>query len=430
MSGRPPAERAPEPRARVGRVRWGICALLFAATAVNYIDRQTISVLKPTLQHEFHWSEIDYGQIIFWFQAAYALGYPVFGWIMDRLGARLGYGLAALIWTVAHLAHAFVGSLGGFKAARFALGVGESGTFPASLKAVTEWFPKRERALAAGVFNAGSNVGAILTPLIALGLLSALGLHWRWVFIVTGALTLVWLAAWLILYRRPDQHRRVAAPELDFIRQDPPDPAAKIPWLRLLRTRETWAYALGRFMIDPIWWMFLFWLPDFFAKRYHLDLKGFGPPLIAVYILSDLGSVAGGWISSALLKRGLSTNAARKSTMLLWAIAVLPVMGAMYANSLWLAVGIVGTAAAAHQAFSCNLYTLPSDVFPRSAVGSVVGIGGMGGAIGGMFMAQAVGWVLERTGSYTPIFIVAGCAYLAALGAVHLLCPRYEPIKV
>jgi len=424
------AQAAPEPRVRVGRVRWLICALLFAATAVNYIDRQTIAVLKPTLQKEFHWSEIDYGQIVFWFQAAYAFGYPVFGWIMDRLGARLGYSLAALIWMVAHVAHAFVGSLGGFIGARFALGVGESGAFPAALKAVTEWFPKRERALAAGVFNAGSNVGAILTPLIAYGMIEILRLDWRWMFIATGALTFVWLAAWVLVYRRPDRHRRVAAAELAFIRQDPPDPAAKVPWLRLFRARETWAYALGRFMIDPIWWMFLFWLPDFFAKRYHLDLKGFGPALIAVYVLSDLGSVAGGWMSSALLKRGVGLNTARKTSMLLCAIAVLPVMGAMYANNLWLAVGVVGLAAAAHQAFSCNLFTLPSDVFPRSAVGSVVGIGGMGGAIGGMFMAQAVGWVLERTGSYTPIFAVAGCAYLAALATVHLLCPRYAPAKV
>ncbi len=425
-----PAEAGAAAPARVGRYRWVICALLFAATAVNYIDRQTISVLKPTLQHAFGWSEIDYGQVVFWFQTAYAIGYLFIGWLIDRIGARWGYGLAALIWTGAHIAHAFVGSLTGFMVARFALGLGESGTFPAGLKAVTEWFPKRERALAAGVFNAGSNIGAILTPLIVLFLVGRLGLDWRWVFIVTGLLTLVWLTAWLIIYRRPDQEARVGAAELAFIRQDPPDPVTPVPWIRLLRVRETWAFALAKFLIDPIWWMFLFWLPDFFAKRYHLDLKGFGPPLVAVYILSDVGSVAGGWMSSALLRRGLSLNRARKLTMLVCAIAVLPIVGAIYADNIWVAVGIVGLATAAHQGFSCNLYTLPSDLFPRRAVGSVVGIGGTTGAIGGMLMSQGVGWVLATTGSYFLIFAAAGSTYLLALLVVQLLCPTYAPAKL
>lgn len=421
---------SPAARARIGKVRWIICALLFAATAVNYIDRQAISVLKPRLQHIFGWSEIDYAQTVFWFQAAYAAGYLGFGWLIDRIGARLGYALSAAIWASAHIAHAFVGSLTGFIDARIALGVGESGMFPASIKAVTEWFPRSERALAAGLFNAGTNVGAILTPLIALLVMRTFGLDWRWVFLVTGVLTLVWLVAWIAFYRTPDRFKGVGEAELAFIRSDPPDTTRKAPWLRLLTVRETWAFALGKFLIDPIWWMFLFWMPDFFAKRYHLDLAGFGPAIVVVYIVSDLGSVGGGWISSALLKRGVSLNAARKWTMLGCAVAVLPIMGGVYLNNMWAAVGIIGLATAAHQAFSCNLYTLPSDVFPRSAVASVIGIGGAAGALGGMLMSQAVGWVLQTVHSYAPIFVVAGSIYFIALGVVHLLCPRYAPARV
>lgn len=417
-------------RERIGRVRWVICALLFAATAVNYIDRQAISVLKPRLHQVFGWSEIDYAQIVFWFQAAYAAGYLGFGWLIDRVGARVGYALSAAIWCAAHIAHAFMGSLTGFIGARVALGIGESGMFPASLKAVTEWFPRSERAFAAGLFNAGTNVGAILTPVIALVVVQTFGLDWRWVFLVTGALTLVWLLAWVVIYRTPDRYTGLGAAELAFIQSDPPDRARKTPWLALLGVRETWAYALGKFLIDPIWWMFLFWMPDFFAKRFHLDLAGFGPAIVVVYIVSDLGSVGGGWISSALLKRGVSLNAARKWTLLGCAFAALPVMGGVFVNNLWAAVAIIGLATAAHQAFSCNLSTLPSDVFPRNAVASVVGIGGTAGAVGGMLMSQAVGWVLQTVHSYTPIFVVAGSTYLVALGVVHLLCPRYEPARI
>lgn len=417
-------------KTRRGRVRWAICALLFAATAVNYIDRQTISVLKPNLEKIFGWSEVDYGDIVLWFQAAYAVGYLVFGWLVDRIGARLGYALSGAIWTGAHLAHAFMTSLPGFIGARLVLGFGESGMFPSSLKAVTEWFPKSERAFAAGLFNAGSNVGAILTPLIVVFVTQALGLDWRWVFILTGLITLVWLLAWILIYRRPDEHKHVRAPELDHIRQDPPDPEDKTPWIKLLGVRETWAYALGKFLIDPIWWMFLFWMPDFFAKQYHMDLKGFGPPLVVVYVISDLGSIGGGWLSSFLLKRGLSLNAARKWTMFGCAVAVTPIMAGTLVSNLWAAVAILGLATAAHQAFSCNLYTLPSDVFPRKAVASVIGIGGTAGAIGGMLMAKSVGLVLQSVHSYTPIFIAAGLIYFLALLVVQLLCPRYEPANL
>jgi MFS transporter, ACS family, hexuronate transporter len=414
--------------ARVGRYRWVICGLLFAATAINYVDRQIIGVLKPTLQAAYGWSETDYGDIVFWFQAAYALGYVSFGRVVDRIGARTGYALAVGIWTLAHMAHAAVSTVGGFMAVRFALGLGEAGNFPSGLKAVAEWFPKKERALAVGIFNAGANVGAIITPLLVPAITLSLG--WRWAFLITGLFTVVWLVAWWLLYRRPQDDARVGAAELALIQSDPPDPVVQIPWTRLLRLRETWAYAGGKFLIDPIWWMFLFWLPDFFAKRHGLDLKSYGPPLVVVYLLSDIGSIAGGWLSSSLMKRGLALGAARKWAMFVCAVAVLPVMFAMYVDNLWLAVLIVGLATAAHQGFSCNLYTLPSDVFPRGAVASVVGIGGTAGAIGGMLMAKYAGWVLDAIGSYTPIFIVAGTVYLLALLVVHLLTPRYAPAKV
>jgi ACS family hexuronate transporter-like MFS transporter len=413
---------------RASAFRWAICALLFAATAINYVDRQIIGVLKPVLQKEYGWNEIAYGDIVFWFQAAYALGYIGFGRIVDKIGARFGYALAVVIWTAAHVAHAFVSTIGGFTAVRIALGFGESGNFPAGIKAVTEWFPKRERALATGIFNAGANVGAIVTPLIVPAITLAFG--WRAAFLITGLLTVVWLVLWVWVYRKPRQHPRVNAAELALIESDPPDPVETIAWVKLLPVRETWAYAIGKFLIDPIWWMFLFWLPDFFAKRYALDLQSFGPPLVAVYVLSDLGSIAGGWMSSSLIKNGTSINVARKLTMLVCSFLVMPVMFAMYANNLWLAVAIVGLATAAHQAFSANLYTIPSDVFPRAAVASVVGIGGTAGAIGGMIMAKFAGYVLERIGSYTPIFIVAGSVYLIALILIHLLSPRLAPVTL
>ena len=417
-------------RSRLGRYRWAICALLFAATSINYVDRQIIGVLKPTLQLEFHWSESAFGDVIFWFTAAYALGYMGFGRLIDKIGVRWGYAAVVTFWTAAHIAHAFVSSIAGFIAVRFALGLGESGNFPAGLKAIAEWFPKRERALATGIVVAGSNIGAIVTPLIVPFIVYRWG--WRAAFIVTGALSAAWLAVWFKMYRRPQLHSHVSAGELALIQSDatagnPPSTTdGKIPWRALVCVRETWAYAGARFLIDPIWWMFLFWLPDFFAKRYYLDLQHFGPPLVAVYLLSDLGSVAGGWMSSKLIRSGVSVNRARKLTMLLATALVMPVVFAVYAGNLWLAVALVGLATAGHQAFSANLYTFPSDVFPQQAVASVVGIGGTAGAIGAMLMAKYAGWVLDSIGSYTPIFVVAGAAYLLALAAIQLLSPRME----
>jgi MFS transporter, ACS family, hexuronate transporter len=356
------------------------------------------------------------------------VAYLVWGKIMDKIGARWGFGIAFLIWQIAHIAHAGARGLTGFIVARMALGVGEAGGFPGGIKAVTEWFPKKERAFATGIFNAGTNIGAIVTPLVVPAIVLTWG--WQMAFIVTGVAGLIWLPIWLLIYRNPRETKNLSAAELAHIEQDPADPVEKIAWTKLLTKRETWAYALGKFLIDPIWWMFLFWLPDFLGKRYGLDLKTFGPPIVAIYLLSDVGSVGGGWLSSRLMKGGASINKARKLTMLVCALLAVPVMFASYADSVWLAVLIIGVATAAHQGFSANLYTLPSDVFPRGAVGSVVGIGGMLGAFGGMVFSKYIGGVLESIGTYTPIFIVAGSAYLIALLVVHLLTPKMEPVKI
>jgi ACS family hexuronate transporter-like MFS transporter len=309
-----------------------------------------------------------------------------------------------------------------------ALGVGEGGAFPGGIKAMAEWFPKKERAFATGLFNAGTNIGAIVTPLVIPAVTLAWG--WRAAFVVVGIAGLIWLPIWLLTYRRPREAKGLSAAELAHIESDAPDAVETVPWTRLLRYRETWAYAIGKFLIDPIWWMFLFWLPDFLSKTYGLDLKTFGPPVIAIYLLSDVGSVAGGWLSSRFIRAGWTINRARKTTMLICALLAVPVAGAALASHLWVAVLIIGVATAAHQGFSANLYTLPGDVFPRSAVGSVVGIGGMVGAVGGMVFSTYVGQVLEQIGTYTPIFVVAASVYLLALLAVHLLTPRMEPVKL
>jgi ACS family hexuronate transporter-like MFS transporter len=414
--------------ARAGSYRWVIVGLLFAATVINYIDRQMLGVLKPTLVADLHWNEREFADVVFWFQAAYAIGYIGFGRIVDLIGARLGYAAAFIIWTIAHIAHGGVHSIAQFAAVRFGLGIGESGNFPAGIKAVTEWFPARERAFAIGVFNAGANIGAIVTPLLVPWLTIAYG--WRAAFVITGLATSVWVIAWLAFYRRPAEHKRVSAAELAWIQQDPVDPVTPLPWRAIAMKRETWAYALGKFCIDPIWWFFLFWLPGYLAERYDLNILEFGPPLVAVYLLSDIGSVVGGWTSGRMIRAGFSVNRARKLTMLGCAIAVTPVFFAQSLDNLWLAVLVIGIATAAHQAFSANLYTLPSDLFARSAVGSVIGIGGTAGAVGGMLFTLYIGEILERIGSYKPIFVVAAGAYFVALLLIHLLSPRLARVEV
>jgi ACS family hexuronate transporter-like MFS transporter len=418
-----------------GKYRWVVVWLLFAAMVINYVDRQALGVLKPTLMDEFGWTETNYADIVFWFQAAYAVSYLLWGRLVDKIGARWGFGIAFIIWQIAFLAHAGIRSLNTAIFARVALGIGEGGGFPAGIKAVTEWFPKKERAFAVGLFNAGTNIGAIITPLI-IPLIASVWLgtaeepNWRMALIIVGALGFLWVPVWFMIYRRPSEHKKVTPAELNWIAQDAPDPAHKIGWLKLLTVKETWAYALGKFLIDPIWWFFLFWLPGFLGAQYDLNLLTFGPPLIAIYLLSDVGSIGGGWLSGQFLKRGMSLGSARKLTMLICALAVTPVAFAGNIDNMWLAVLVIGIATAAHQGFSANLYAMPGDVFPRSAVGSVVGIGGMIGGFGGMAMAKYAGYVLDQIGSYTPIFIVAASAYLIALLVIHLLSPRYEAAKV
>jgi ACS family hexuronate transporter-like MFS transporter len=420
---------APEPAiVRTGHVRWFVCALLFAIVALNYTDRQVLSVLKPTLQQAYGWSETGYGWMAVSFQIAYGLGYVCFGRVVDRYGAKVGGTIAVTIWTIAHIAHAFVRTTIGFTWVRIPMGLGESGLFPCTLAAATEWFPKRERALAIGIFNAGSNVGAILAPFIVPIITLALG--WQMAFIITGLLTFAWLAVWLIWYRRPRQMRELSAQELAYIESDPQESQRPVAWSKLLTTRQTWAYMAGRFLIDPVWWTFLFWLPDFFSKRYGVDLKHYGPPLVAIYVMADVGSVLGGWRSSRLIKRGVALGRSRKMAMLACAVCALPVAGAMYASNLWLAVALIGLACAAHQGFSANLYALPSDLFPRWAAGSVVGLGGFSGALGGVLMSLYAANVLQIIGSYTPIFLFASVAYLFALLVVHLIVPRYAPAHI
>jgi MFS transporter, ACS family, hexuronate transporter len=397
--------------------KWSIVLLLFLAMTLNYLDRQMIAVLKPLLSHEFRWSEADYANIITAFQGAYAASYFLLGRLVDRFGAKVGFAVAFAIWSIAQIAHGFARSLGGFMAARILLGLGEGGAYPAGLTAVAQWFPKSERAFATGIFNAGVLVGAVVTPLIVPVLVLSFG--WRAAFVLTGIISFVWLLGWLFAYRTPGA-----------VQLEKNEAVVQFHWSEILRRKEAWAYGIAKFIIDPIFWMFLFWLPDFFAKRYGLDLKSFGPPLVVIYILADLGSFAGGWLSSHLIRRGLSTNDARKTAMLACALLATPVVVAAQAQTLWIAVGIVGLAAAAHQAFSVNLFTFPSDVFPQRAVGSVIGFGGMLGAIGGMLIAQFTGWVLGTFHTYGPLFAWAALSYLVALLVIHLLSPKMAAVEL
>lgn len=408
--------------------RWVICALLFFATTINYVDRQIIGLLKQTLQTEIGWNEIDYSNIIFAFQLAYAVGLLFAGRVMDWLGTRKGYSLSVLFWSLAAMAHALAHSVMGFGAARMALGLGEGGNFPACLKAVAEWFPKKERALATGVFNSGANIGALVTPLVVPWITRRYG--WQAAFIVTGALGFLWLVAWWFMYRVPAEHPRVSRTELGLIRSDAPEPATKIPWVQLIPHRQTWAFAVGKFLTDPIWWFYLFWVPDFLFKTHGITLLNIGLPLVIIYQMATIGSIAAGWLSSTLIKRGWSVSASRKTAMLICALAVVPIVFASKVSNLWAVVFLIGLATAAHQGFATNLFTMPSDMFPRRAVGSVVGLGGMFGSIGALFIAKVTGYVLQWTGSYVSLFIIAGSAYLIALAIIHLLSPRFEPAQL
>ncbi|OLB00913.1 MAG: hypothetical protein AUH23_00220 [Gemmatimonadetes bacterium 13_2_20CM_1_69_27] len=392
--------------------RWTVVALLFGATTVNYVDRQVLGILAPTLTRELHWTETDYAAIVSWFSVAYGLGLLVMGRVMDRIGVRAGLAIAVLVWSLAAMGHALVRTVAGFGVARALLGLGESGNFPAAVKAVAQWFPKSERALATGVFNAGSNVGVVVAALLVPPI--ALGLGWRWAFLATGALDLIWLTLWVALYRDPARQPREDT----------------MSWRSLIGRRQTWAFIVGKALTDPVWLFYLFWLPKFLDASFGVRLAGLAAPLVVIYVAADVGSITGGWMSGALIKRGWSVNRGRKTALLIAALCIVPTMFAPAAGRLWVAVSIVSVAAGAHQWWSANLYTTVSDMFPREAVASVVGIGGCAGLFSAFGFQRLTGTILQTTGgNYAPIFAVLGLAYLGALALIHLLVPRLEPAE-
>jgi ACS family hexuronate transporter-like MFS transporter len=421
-----------QPPARSPRFgyRWTVCALLFVVTTINYVDRQVLGILAPTLQAELQWSETEYGDVVSWFSLVYAFGFLVAGRLLDRIGVRRGFAIAVVTWSIAAIGHAFARTTAGFSAARALLGLGESANFPGAIKAVAEWFPKRERALATGIFNAGTNTGAIITPLLVPWI--ALTWGWQWAFIVTGSLGFLWLAVWLAVYRSPEQHTRVSSSELTHIRSDREESlGARVPWHRLLGYRQTWAFVTGKLLADPVWWFYLYWFPKFLDTRHGIKLAQVALPLIVVYLVADVGSVGGGWLSSALIKRGFTVNRARKTAMLAMALLIVPTALAPLAPNMWTAVIIVSIAAAAHQAWSANVYTLTSDMFPRSVVASVTGIGGFAGAMGGVVFQRATGRILQANGNdYTPIFAMCAFAYVVAWVIIHMLVPRMQPVRL
>jgi MFS transporter, ACS family, hexuronate transporter len=417
-----------------GRKRWTICALVFFAITINYIDRLVFGILAPELQKIFHWTNADYTDIVFWFEVAYAIGLTGFGRFLDWIGTRRGFGLALSGWSVAAMLHAFMSTIAGFSAARFLLGISEAGVFPCAIKTAAEWFPRKERALVTGIFNAGSNVGAMVAPLLVPWLFLTYG--WQWAFIVTGAIGFVWLGFWLWLYHPPATHPKLSEEERAYILSDPPEPVQrKIPWLTLLRLRQTWAFIVAKFLTDAVWRWYLYLLPLFFNQNFKLDIKNFGLPFITIYLMADVGSIGGGWLSSWLLGRGWSVNAARKFAMLVCSLCVLPVMFSAVVPNMWAAVFFVGLAAAAHQGFSSNLFTTVSDMFPKNPVGSVVGLGGTAGALGAMLLlsitarlfSQAAG-MEDNTSVYTTLFVIAGFAYLLSLLGLHLLSPALRAV--
>ncbi len=417
--------------APAGRLRWYVCGLLFYATTVNYMDRQVLGLLKPVIQKELHWTESDFSSIIFGFQLAYALMMPIAGRMIDWLGTRIGYTAAVIVWSSAAMMHSLARNAFQFALVRFLLGLGEAANFPAAIKTVADWFPNKERALATGIFNSGSNIGALIAPLLIPAVAAHFG--WRMSFLATGALDVLWIILWLTTFRTPRQHKSITSAELQYIESgQSAEPARRIPYTRLLRERAAWAVLLGRFFTDPVWWFYLFWLPGYLNLKYGLDLQHLGPPLVVIYLAADIGSVGGGWISSHLQKRGWTANRARKTTLLGAALAVVPVASIMFTGgNLWLTVGILGLATAAHQAWSANLYTLASDSFPRSAVASVIGLGGFGGSMGALLVAKLIGWWLDRShDSYGPLFVVAGTAYVVAFLVVQLLVPRIKLVEV
>jgi len=445
-----PATSPPGPGAAavIGKYRWTICSLVFFATTINYLDRAVISLLKPYLETAFHWNSGDYANIEIAFKLAYSIGMVGVGRIIDKLGTKIGYALSTTLWSIAAMGHAVVSSTLGFGIARGFLGVTEAGNFPAAIKTVAEWFPQRERALATGIFNSGANVGAIIAPLSVPFIAENYG--WQWAFLITGALGFIWLVLWMLVYDTPANSKRLSKAEFDYINADIPaglpaesvvvEEKPKTSWGTLLGFRQTWAFALGKFLTDPIWWFYLFWLPDFLGKQYHLTGTAIALPVAAVYVLSSIGSIGGGYLPLQFIKRGMPAFQARKTAMLLIALCVFPIVFAQYLGQLnmWLAVLVIGIAAAAHQAWSANIFTTVSDMFPKRAVGSVTGIGGFAGGMGGIALSALVQKRMfvhyEQLGqlnkAYYIMFFICGGIYLLAWAVMFLLVPRMEPIKL
>jgi ACS family hexuronate transporter-like MFS transporter len=414
-----------------GHRRWLIIALLFFATTVNYIDRTMLGLLAPSLGKELDWSEDDYGNIVTAFQAAYAIGFLIMGWLIDRFGPKVGYTIAIFVWTIGHVAHGFASSVASFMAARVVLGVGEAGHFPSVVRASSEWFPQKERALAIGWVNSGTTIGVILTAPTLAFFMNWLGLGWRETFIWSGLFGVILLVLWLKLYSNPRESGTVSEAELAWIEHDPPEKIQQVSWLKLITLREAWAFAAAKFLTDPVWFLMLFWLPKYFSTTYGVDLKVFLLPMIIMYLLSDVGSIAGGWMSSKLIQRGHTPNFARKLTLLLSGCCVLPLLFVSGLSNMWLAIFLIGIALAGHQSFSSNLLSIPPDMFPKRAVGSAIGLGGFAGGIGGMIMAKSTGLVLDATGgNYTVIFMACTTVYFLAVAAIHLLSPRLSRVQL
>ena len=410
--------------------RWAIVGLLFFATTVNYFDRFIMGILAPDLQIEIGWTELEYGYIVFSFQIAYAIGTLLAGYVIDRLGTRWGFALAVTLWSIASMLHSAARSWIGFALARVGLGLSEAGNFPAAIKTVAEWFPKKERALATGLFNGGSNIGAILAPLTIPLIIASFG-SWKWVFILSGFLGFFWLIFWLILYRQPRQAKFVNQEELDYIEDgEEEEEAVKVHWTKLLKHRQTWAVALGKLFADPVWWFYLYWGAKFLNAKFDVDLKGLALPLVSIYVIADLGGIAGGAISSRFMKLGRSANFARKATMLGSALLVLPVMTVPYYSSIFISVALIALAAAAHCSWSANIFTMVTDLFPKQVVATATGFATTVSTAGGMLMALLVGYVLNESGTegYNIAFAVASCGYLIGIAVIHLLVPNLKPI--
>ena len=413
----------------IGKYRWTICGLLFAATTINYIDRQILGLLAPLLRKEIGWDDIEYGYIVVAFQAAYGIGLPLFGRFIDRYGTKIGYTISIVGWSLAAMGHALATSALSFGVARTLLGLSEAGNFPSAIKATAEWFPVKERALSTGIFNSGANIGAVVAPAVVPFLAEHFG--WYGAFIATGALGFLWIAFWIILYDRPEESKRLGPEELQYIQSDREEVSTeKIPWRVLLVHKETWAFVIGKFMTDPIWWFYLYWLPLFLNTRYGLTITNLGLPLIVIYTMTSIGSIGGGWLSSRFIASGWSVNKSRKLVLLICAVLVLPIFFVAGISNLWIAVLLIGLAAAAHQGWSANLFTLTSDLFPKKAIGSMVGLGGLAGSVGGMLFSASAGYILEFTGSYMTLFAIGGSAYLLALAIIQYLVPQLKRVEL